>query len=32
MAGAAKQAARPEALSLGWGGELEVEERAGGLL
>ena len=32
MAGAAKQAARPEALSLWWGGELEVEERAGGLL
>jgi enoyl-CoA hydratase/carnithine racemase len=32
MAGAAKQAARPEARSVGWGGELEVEQRAGGLL
>jgi enoyl-CoA hydratase/carnithine racemase len=32
MAGAAKQAARPEAPSAGWGGELEVEQRAGGLL
>src|SRR5262249_19935599 len=32
MAGAAKRAARPEAGSVGWGRELEVEERAGGLL
>jgi enoyl-CoA hydratase/carnithine racemase len=32
MAGATKQAARPEAPSAGWGGELEVEQRAGGLL
>jgi enoyl-CoA hydratase/carnithine racemase len=32
MAGAAKVAARPEARAAGWGPELEVEHRAGGLL
>jgi enoyl-CoA hydratase/carnithine racemase len=32
MAGAAKEAARPEARAAGWGRELEVEHRAGGLV